>query len=712
MDSKHLHERCMYSIGAFVATLLVVGAALAQPTYQDVRAGFRVSDSLLLDRHGAVLHELRTDPSLRRLGWVEVDAISPALQAAVVRAEDKRFWAHGGADFRALAAAAIRGIFSGRPRGASTITMQLAAMLDKRLQGPGGRRTISEKWRQIQAAWHIEQGWSKARILEAYLNLVSFRGEFQGVAAAARGLFGKEPHGIDGAESLLLAALIRSPNALAAEVAERAVHLRQALGWAAESKDIRALAGEALSHPRPIRPRVDLAPHAARRLLRGKVGQAVACSLDADIQRFALERLTHHLLPLKAQNVGEGAVLVVENATGDVLAYVSTTADPVRSRFVDGVTARRQAGSTLKPFLYALAFDRRILTPASLLDDSPLDVTVDSGIYHPGNYDGGFRGSVSARSALASSLNIPAVRTLEIVGGEAFLGALRELGFHGLREAGDFYGPALALGAADVTLWELVQAYRALANGGRAGELLLIRPAQAPELKPVFSPEAAFLVSDILADREARSLTFGLENVLATRFRAAVKTGTSKDMRDNWCIGYSPRFTVGVWVGNFTGEPMWDVSGVTGAAPVWLEVMELLHRQGPSLASAAPPGLVRGPAWESSGVREEWFIRGTELADAASLRPEDATRIVYPPDGAVFAVDSDIPGDRQRIFFAAAGGEERTRWVLNGRPLNAGRSRVRWVLVPGKHRLSLSASDGRTLDTVTFLVRGTTRPGA
>jgi penicillin-binding protein 1C len=366
----------------------------------------------------------------------------------------------------------------------------------------------------------------------------------------------------------------------------------------------------------------------------------------------------------------------------------------------------------LKPFLYALAFDRLILTPASLLDDSPLDVAVDRGIYQPGNYDGGFRGSVSARSALASSLNIPAVRALEMVGGEAFLRALRELGFRGLREAGDFYGPALALGAADVTLWELVNAYRALANGGRTGELFLTRPAQAAELKFVFSPEAAFLVSDILADREARSLTFGLENVLATRFRAAVKTGTSKDMRDNWCIGYSPRFTVGVWVGNFTGEPMWDVSGVTGAAPVWLEVMELLHRRGPSLAAAAPPGLVRGPVWASSGMREEWFIRGTEPVGAASLRPEAATRIVYPPDGAVFAVDPDIPGDRQRIFFAAAGGEERTRWVLNGRPLNAGRSRVRWILVPGKHCLSLSAPDGRTLDTVTFLVRGAARPSS
>jgi penicillin-binding protein 1C len=334
-------------------------------------------------------------------------------------------------------------------------------------------------------------------------------------------------------------------------------------------------------------------------------------------------------------------------------------------------------------------------------------VTVDSGIYHPGNYDGGFRGSVSARSALASSLNIPAVRALEMVGGEAFLRALRELGFLGLREAGDFYGPALALGAADVTLWELVNAYRALANGGRTGELFLTRPAQAAELKFVFSPEAAFLVSDILADREARSLTFGLENVLATRFRAAVKTGTSKDMRDNWCIGYSPRFTVGVWVGNFTGEPMWDVSGVTGAAPVWLEVMELLHRPGPSLAAAAPPGLVRGPAWASSGMREEWFIRGTEPVGAASLRPEAVgVRITYPPAGAVFALDPDMPRERQRIVFSAQGQSDGLRWALNGRDLGLARGPTHWAPAAGRYLLSLSDAGGATIDSVRFQVRG------
>ena len=197
---------------------------------------------------------------------------------------------------------------------------------------------------------------------------------------------------------------------------------------------------------------------------------------------------------------------------------------------------------------------------------------------------------MSVRTALAASLNVPAVRTLGLVGADALrASSSRRLGFDGLREAGDFYGPSLALGSADVSLWELVNAYRALAaRRARGARSRLGADEPAGDGAAASTPtDAAFLVSDILADRESRSLTFGLENPLATRFWTAVKTGTSKDMRDNWCVGYSRRYTVGVWVGNFSGEPMRDVSGVTGAAPVWLEVMAWLHARGAERAARA-----------------------------------------------------------------------------------------------------------------------------
>ena len=239
--------------------------------------------------------------------------------------------------------------------------------------------------------------------------------------------------------------------------------------------------------------------------------------------------------------------------SGDVLAYIGNNGVRSSARYVDGTRALRQAGSILKPFLYALAFDRKVLTPVSLLDDSPLELAVGGGSYRPRNYDEQFHGLVTARTALASSLNIPAVRTLQLVGVEDFWSTLRRLGFRSLEES-EFYGPSLALGTADICLEDLVNAYRSIANGGVLTASRLTPDTPRSKEGRVFSRGAAFLVSDILSDRESRALTFGLENPLATRFWTAVKTGTSKDMRDNWCVGYSERYTVGVWIGNFSGR--------------------------------------------------------------------------------------------------------------------------------------------------------------
>ncbi len=472
----------------------------------------------------------------------------------------------------------------------------------------------------------------------------------------------------------------------------------------------------AFQGPRSVRGLANAAPHVARRLLRGRKEAVVTCTLDAGLQRFSEERLAQHLIPLKSRNVGEGAVLVVENPTGNVLVYASHTSEPDRSRFVDGVVARRQAGSTLKPFLYGAAFERRILTPASFLEDSPLDLAVAGGIYQPANYDRAHRGRVTVRVALASSLNIPAVRACELLGVEAFIQTLRDLGIERLNESGAFYGPSLVLGSADVTLWELVNAYRTLANGGKPGPLHLRDPQERREPDPqrVFSNETAFLISDILSDREARSLTFGLENALATRFWTAVKTGTSKDMRDNWCVGYSRRYTVGVWVGNFSGEPMWNVSGMTGAAPLWLEIMNRLHPQNDKTPVSPPDGVIQSRVNLSDAggfERQEWFIRGTEPAAAAVQIVDPSPRIVYPPSGTVVAVDADIPKNQQRIFFAADGRMKGLNWVLDGQPFRPASGPAAWGRSAGYHELRLCDARGLILDSVRFQVRGQQNKG-
>jgi penicillin-binding protein 1C len=697
-------------VSSLILILLFSTRAIALPTYDEVRRSYVKSDSRLLDRRGEVLYELRTDKHRRRLDWTFLKDISPALREAVIQAEDKRFYDHGGVDYRSMGAALIQGLTSETLRGASTITMQLASMLDKELQSKERRRSIWQKERQILDAWEIEKKWSKTEIVEAYLNLVTFRGELQGIGAASRALFGKDPHGLDQSESLLLASLIRSPNASSSDLVKRVSHLNQAMGWKIDEEEIYSNVRQLLMGPNFSRPQVDLAPHLARHLLKGRSpGCTVTSTLDSRIQRFVLDCLVQHLLPLRTQNVKDGAVLIVENKTGDVLAYVSYSGEPLSARFVNGVQAKRQAGSTLKPFLYGLGFEQRILTPASLLDDSPLDIAVLSGVYQPRNYDSQFKGLVTSRVALASSLNVPAVKALSLVGVEPFLNKLRQLGIKGLNESGDFYGPSLALGSADVSLWELTNAYRSLANEGVWSALRVIPEQNPPSQKRVFSKEASFLVSDILSDREARSITFGLENSLCTRFWAAVKTGTSKDMRDNWCIGFSKKYTVGVWTGNFSGEPMWNVSGITGAAPIWIEVMNFLHRDIPSVEREALPGLVREKVEFSQNVaasREEWFIRGTEPDSKKKGLGQFNPRIVYPPFGTVIALDPDIPLELQKIFFIAQTNGNDFQWVLNGEPMETAGRTIPWAPEAGKYSLALADRDGKILDYVRFEVRG------
>jgi penicillin-binding protein 1C len=341
-----------------------------------------------------------------------------------------------------------------------------------------------------------------------------------------------------------------------------------------------------------------------------------------------------------------------------------------------------------------------------VISDTEINIATERGIYKPEDYDRQFRGDVLARTALASSLNVPAVRILMLIGPDAFLDTLHRLGFTDLRD-GDYYGFSLALGTLDVNLIELTNAYRTLANRGLRGEPTFFTPDGTCKTSRVFTDEASFIVSDILSDREARSETFGFENLLATPYWTAVKTGTSKGMRDNWCIGYSRRFTVGVWVGNFSGAAMWDVSGITGAAPLWHEIMDYLHRNADSTPPAPSPGVRRAELAVKKGLapRKEWFIVGTEPLSvepgrAAQTRP----RIAYPVNDTIFAVDPDIPEERQVVFFETGSPGNDVRWRLNGEVLCRG-DRCAWKPRPGKYVLSLVDQSDAPLDQVRFSVR-------
>ncbi|MDD5330502.1 MAG: penicillin-binding protein 1C [Sulfuricella sp.] len=704
---KSRRSRHLRIVGAVLLLLLAQPAGAALPSFAQAKAAYTPSDAALLDRNGEVIHRLRVDQKGRRLDWTPLQAISPTLVTTLIQAEDKHFYQHRGVDWKALAHAAVDSLLSRKQRGASTLTMQLAGRLDPTLRPAKIRRTYRQKWDQIRAAEELENTWAKPQILEAYFNLVTYRGELQGIAAAARGLFNKAPDGLDEAESLLLAALLRTPNATSGAVAKQACVLAVGTGAKTSCAALRAKAAATLDGDNGVSTAVALAPHVARQLIR--TSTVAVSTLDATIQRFASQSLFEQLRQLAGGNVREGAVLAVDNRSGEVLAYVSGGPDS-SAAYVDAVQAPRQAGSTLKPFLYGLALERRLLTAASPIDDAPLDLPTPNGLYVPQNYDHDFKGMVSARLALGSSLNVPAVKALMLVGADAFVDRLHALGFAELTESGDFYGYSLALGSAEATLWQLTNAYRAIANGGRIAPLRLAPGGDGTAVQAM-DRGAAFIVGDMLADRSARSLTFGLDSPLATRYWAAVKTGTSKDMRDNWCVGFSDRYTVGVWVGNFDGEPMHDVSGISGAAPVWLEVMNFLHGTAPGRQPAAPPGVVAkeivfDPAFEPA--RREWFIAGTEtvrvaLAPAGTVR----ARIRYPGDGEILALDPDIPPASQVVFFEMTPAAPNLSWRLDGNAaLPAG---ARWKPESGRHTLVLVDAAGEELDRVGFEVRGGNR---
>ncbi len=700
-----------------LAAALLGGAALwlfhatrptPPPVFTEVRSNFRPSEAFLLDRHGELLHTRRVDFSRRRLDWTPLAEVSPALIKALLTAEDRRFFEHHGVDWRALAGALANALHGGPARGASTLTMQVAALLDSRLTPSEGRRDLGQKLQQARAALALERRWSKTEILEAYLNLADFRGELNGIAATAAGLFGKSPAGLDETEAVLLAAILPSPGAGAGRIGRRACAIAAIGRFQLDCTALRQRALAVLSQPPRLPVQRGEAPQLAQRLLH-QPGERIRTTLDAGLQRQVAAILSQQLAGLEGHNARDGAAVVVDNVGGEVLAYVGSAGPFSNASQVDGVSARRQAGSTLKPFLYGLALERRYLTAASLLDDAPLSLETAAGLYLPQNYERDYKGWVSVRTALGGSLNIPAVRVVLLVGVEALRDRLRELGYLGLTEAGEYYGYSLALGAADVSLLEQVNAYRTLANGGLFSPLRLLPDDPTGEPRRIMSPESAFLVADILSDRSGRAVTFGLANPLATRFWTAVKTGTSNNMRDNWCIGFSRRYTVGVWVGNFEGDAMRAVSGVSGAAPAWLEIMNVLHRVLPSEPPAAPAALTATtvrfePTIEPA--RREWFIVGTET-DLVRL-PDPATqppRIETPSDGLIIALDPDIPRRNQAVLFISQPAREDTYFLLDGVRLAPADRTYRWPPLPGRHTLELIGHDGKRYHRISFQVR-------
>ena len=723
-------------VAAGVYVCASVGLAAAPANLDNTRAPYTPSDRLILDRNGATIQRIRVDDKVRRGTWTSLDEISPALIDAVLASEDKRFFDHGGVDLRAAAAAAIINLRGGATtRGASSISMQVAAAMDKSLKRASDGRTVEQKIDQAQAAWALERVWSKQQILETYLNTIFFRGEIQGVSAAAHVLFGKSPHGLNAAESALLAALIRAPQAVRATVERRACEVLKSLDAKGDCGQL-AFAMDRWGSAAVMRNEGEsIAPHVARYLSPG----TEKTTIDRDLQLAARDAIAKHLQQLSGRNAQDAAVVVIDNATGEVLVYVGSSGRLSAAGEVDAARAPRQAGSTLKPFIYGLGLEKNLFTAATLLDDAPFSVDVGGGAYTPQNYAHEYVGPVSVRTALASSLNVPAIRALTLVGVAPSHALLRRAGLTTLVDDPEHYGFSLALGSADVSLIELTNAYRAIANGGvvssvqfsscgsmctsgpaatqsESGRDGRARAAPTTASRRLFSESTAWIITDILADRGARYVTFGFDNPLALSHWAAVKTGTSKDMRDNWTIGFNTRVTVGVWVGNASGAPMHNVTGITGAGPIWADVMEAAAAKFGTGRPSAPPAnlLKRHIQFASSdgqveARRDEWFLRGTEPASsqiAAREASSAGARIVMPTDGTIIALDPDIPAANQRVQLKSGDAARASCWTVNDETLGCSALPVSWSPLAGNSVIKLMDADGQELDRVTIVVRG------
>lgn len=664
------------------------------------------------------------------------------LAEVTVALEDARFYAHRGIDLRASAAALLRNLHAGRiVSGGSTITQQLIKLASGRT-----RRSWRAKLYESCAALRLEREWPKVRILEAYLNRSHYGNREVGPAAAAAAYFRKTPASLTLPEAIFLAGLPQSPTRYNPwrQPARAAARYQRSLAQLGRVQFLPPERLAAMTAPPAVAARTiekRLAPHFVDAVLSEHPqlpGGTLATTLDLDLQRFVEGELDAHLARLAARKVRHGAVIVMDAATGAVRAMAgSRSFTAPGDGQINGTLAFRSCGSTLKPFLYLRAIEGRVLTAATLLPDTPDAVRSEYIDYDPVNYDRRFLGPVRVREALADSLNVPAVVTLSRVGARPAFLSLQDDGLHFARPFSE-YGAGLILGNAEIRLIDLVSAFSVFAGHGLAVEPRLLA-ASPPRHRFVASAEAVAIVGDILCDNEARRHTFGPFSPLAFEDqRIPCKTGTSSGFRDAWAVGTTAGHTVGVWVGNFDGQPMVEIASVTGAAPIWRAIVDHLLQQGdrgvPAPVESAR--LVRREVCALTGSRPnacspatvaEWFLAGTEPADDGrrfwkiedgkprlvlpreyavwcrsgqnSLRAEVAAdaplRIVSPAANARYSLDPHLARTQQALRLAAASrAAEELVWRVDGEVIPAPRGEAFWPLAAGRHTASVSSGAG------------------
>lgn len=727
-------SRARWRFTALVTGCLMVATAagvlsLVPPTPQALAPD---AGAQILDRYGRLLYQV-VDPEQGAVRPVALDQMAPSLVQATIATEDASFYSNPGVDLPAAARALKQDLRSGGiVEGGSTITQQLARLRylppDERSQ-----QTLGRKVDEAALALRLTASLGKRTILEQYLNGVPYGNQAVGAEAAAQTIFGKSARDLSLAEAALLAGLPQAPadydpfTHLDAARARQSVVLNLMVqdGATTQEEGDAARAEPLTLNPVPYPIQAPYFVQDVRSQLEAELGTdavnrgglRVWTTLDLDLQATAERAVRLHLGPLREQNVTDGAVVVVDPRTGEVLAMVGG-ADyfgQAPGAQVNMVLAARQPGSAFKPITYAAALESGRASLATVLNDERTVFTTRGGeTYVPLDYDHEFHGPVPLRVALASSLNVPAVKVLSEVGLDRVVALARDMGLQTLDDP-TRYDLSLTLGGGEVRLLDLTGAYGAFATGGvyhQPYSILRVEDGQGREVRAwapdqgqrVLSETTAWSISDVLADDGARALGFGRDSVLSVPGRAiAVKTGTTSDWRDNWTIGYTPQVVVGVWVGNADNQAMNDVSGVSGAGPIWHDVIEAALAEQPAHSFVRPSGLTQvelcANTEQTAGPwcpdhRWEWLP--PEVAQSLAAGTADAggaapLRLISPDPGMVVVAQPGIPLSAQQLPIQATAepGFSQVQLYADGRLLATLASPpfvIGWPISPGHHQ--------------------------
>ncbi len=685
----------------------------------------------LLDRNGKKLN-FTLAPGWNVNDQLPLHQIPSLMQNAFIYSEDKRFYSHHGTDWLARLHAVLQAMPSFKfKRGASTISEQVVRMIHPR------PRTLWSKWLEGLEARQLENDQKKLEILEFYFNQLPYGSEQRGLKQAAYFYFGRDLDTLSTKEMLALVVLARAPSLFSRAKYSSLLDAR-IFQLAERLADNSLLSLDQIDQMKHETLQFSMKPESSANAFhfanyvwkqeyndnKNNNATQITTTLDAELQRNIKQLLDARIEQLADKNVQNGAVLVADHTNHEILAWVVSghLKQNTPGAFIDAVTTPRQPGSTLKPFIYTMALEKG-WTAATQIKDEPLQTAVGRGLHSYKNYSHQFYGELTVREALANSLNIPAVKTLEFVGNGFAIERLRAMGMDDLTKNPSIYGDGLALGNGEISLLELVQAYTVLANRGVYVPLQTVRSRQRvfPE-KTIFSAESTSIISNILADNHARQLEFGNGNSLVFAVETAAKTGTSTDHCDAWIVAYNYRYIVGIWLGNLNRQPMRDVTGSTGPALLAHTIFSRLNKNQETKPLFLSPKLTKqticaGFSNEKKCLqRDEWFVAGTEPVNFTQPQlPANknlALEIQKPSDGLNLAMDPRIPDQLEAFEFSLnqQQGIQTVNWRLDGDVIaQTSNGKYLWALSRGAHTLlaNITNDNGSTVAThpVTFYVK-------